>query len=68
MAPGTSRVSFRIIVSQTALAQGDLRFEKIKGKAYPGSGYRGLSPLLDPTNCDEEFGGCIQDEDQVPFY
>jgi len=37
--PGESRVSFRIIVSQTALAQGDLEFVKFKGKSYPGSGY-----------------------------
>lgn len=138
VAPGESRVSFRIIVSQTALAQGDLQFVKFKGKAYPGSGYvrapsirwaprpssgavagsmclygvaaagvsqvsfrcsaaggsgsrperlrrqkgaagrrggggswgaqRGLSPLLDLTDCSEEFGDCITDEDQVPFY
>ena len=29
---------------------------------------RGLSPLLDVTDCSEEFGDCITDEDQVPFY
>jgi len=58
--PGKSRQAFRIIVSEQALQEGDLKFVAFKAKAYPGSGYKGLSPLLDDCEFEDEC-------EQVPF-
>ena len=57
--PGTSDVTFYLIVSDDAAARGPLQFSRFKATAYPATG-----GLISEDDCDVSPAGC--DELLVP--